>query len=65
MQSFSQIVRFGYILEWDNLFITQRYNNDWSGLYNGQPLPESSYVYLIDNNGDGKIDQKGWIYIAR
>ena len=34
-------------------------------IYNGQSLPESSYVYLIDKNGDGEIDQKGWIYIAR
>ena len=47
------------------IYNSKRYNNDWSGLYNGQPLPESSYVYLIDNNGDGKIDQKGWFYIAR
>ena len=47
------------------IYNSKRYNNDWSGLYNGQPLPESSYVYLIDKNGDGEIDQKGWIYIAR
>ena len=32
------------------IYNSKRYNNDWSGLYNGQPLPESSYVYLIDNN---------------
>jgi gliding motility-associated-like protein len=47
------------------IYNSKRYNNDWSGLYNGQQLPESSYVYLIDKNGDGEIDQKGWIYIAR
>jgi hypothetical protein len=47
------------------IYTSKRYNNDWSGLYNGQSLPESSYVYLIDKNGDGEIDQKGWIYIAR
>jgi len=29
------------------------------------PLPESSYIYLIDKEGDGVVDLKGWVYLTR
>ena len=32
------------------------YTNDWTGLLNGEPLPEASYVYMVDPDGDGNID---------
>ena len=41
------------------------YTNDWAGLLNGEPLPEASYVYMVDPDGDGTIDLKGWIYLTR
>ena len=41
------------------------YANDWTGLLNGQPIPEASYVYMVDQNGDGIIDLKGWFYLTR
>ena len=40
------------------------YNNDWNGQYNGGPLPDASYFYTIDRDGDGTIDQSGWVYIT-
>jgi gliding motility-associated-like protein len=41
------------------------YANDWTGLLNGQPIPEASYVFMVDQNGDGIIDLKGWFYLTR
>jgi gliding motility-associated-like protein len=41
------------------------YTNDWTGLLNGKPLPEASYVYMVDSDGNGAIDLKGWIYLTR
>jgi len=41
------------------------YTNDWTGLLNGKPLPEASYVYMVDSDGNGTIDLKGWIYLTR
>ena len=41
------------------------YTNDWTGLLNGEPLPEASYVYMVDPDGDGNVDLKGWIYLTR
>ena len=43
----------------------REYRNDWQGLFNGTPLPESSYIYLIDKEGDGVVDLKGWVYLTR
>lgn len=43
----------------------REYRNDWQGLFNGIPLPESSYIYLIDKEGDGVVDLKGWVYLTR
>jgi gliding motility-associated-like protein len=44
-----------------------QYQNDWNGVYqdNLEPLPDGSYAYTIDLEGDGKLDLHGWIYITR
>ena len=40
------------------------YNNDWDGQYKGGPLPDASYFYTIDRDGNGTVDQSGWVYIT-
>lgn len=48
------------------VFSTKNYQNDWDGHYqdNNTILPTaSSYLYLIDLDGDGNIDYRGWIFI--
>jgi gliding motility-associated-like protein len=49
------------------VFFAKNYNNDWNGYYKNetQPLPEGSYYFQIDLNGDGKFEQDGWVYITR
>ena len=39
------------------------YTNNWNGTYNGGPLPDAAYLYIIDLENDGKADLRGWIYI--
>lgn len=43
------------------------YQNDWGGVYknNKEPLPDGSYFYVIDTDGNGSADLSGWIYITR
>jgi gliding motility-associated-like protein len=43
----------------------REYRNDWQGLFQGVPLPESSYIYLVDKEGDGVVDLRGWVYLTR
>lgn len=42
------------------------YQNDWKGTYknNTEALPDGSYAYTIDLDGDGTMDIAGWIYIT-
>lgn len=47
------------------VFYTQGYKNDWSGTRNGSPLPEGSYYYRIDLEGNGSIEFEGWLYLSR
>jgi len=47
------------------IFYANPYQNDWDGTLNNSPLPQGSYLYLIDLNGDGKIEYENWIYITR
>ena len=49
------------------VFYAKNYQNNWNGFYKDQtqPLPDGSYYYQIDLNGDGKVDNDGWIYITR
>ena len=49
-----------------NLILNKKkYNNDWNGFYKGNPVPESSYLYMIDLNGDKVVDYKGWFYLTK
>ena len=34
------------------LFETSSYQNDWDGTYNGEPLPDGSYFYVVEFNGE-------------
>jgi gliding motility-associated-like protein len=49
------------------VFSARSYQNDWDGYYknNSTSLPDSSYYYQIDFEGDGSIDKDGWIYISK
>lgn len=45
------------------VFSAKNYQNDWDGHYknNSQSLPgSSSYLYMIDLDGDGVTDYQGW-----
>lgn len=54
---------------WDRKVFTSlgNYKNDWDGTYNNksEPVPDGSYAYIIDLEGDGEMDISGWIYITR
>ena len=47
------------------VFNTLNYRNDWSGTKDGNPLPEGSYYYRIDLDGNSTIDFEGWLYLTR
>jgi len=47
------------------VFEDVNYKNDWDGKLNGVPLPQASYLFLIDNNSDGNINHEGWFYLTR
>ena len=51
----------------DEVFFAKNYKNNWDGSYknNSGPLPDGSYYYQIDLDGDGVKDKEGWIYITR
>jgi gliding motility-associated-like protein len=34
------------------VFETSSYNNDWNGTHNGQDLPDGSYYYVIEHDGE-------------
>ncbi|TVR85945.1 MAG: hypothetical protein EA411_11790 [Saprospirales bacterium] len=46
------------------LFRAAPYENDWEGTYNGRPLPEGTYFYVIDF-GDGRSPANGFVVIKR
>ncbi len=50
--------RFGKLL-----YHSSAYKNDWDGTYNGAPLPEASYYYIIKSTEKGII--KGVINLVR
>ncbi|MCB0734016.1 MAG: gliding motility-associated C-terminal domain-containing protein [Flavobacteriales bacterium] len=31
------------------VFVSFNYQNDWNGTYNGEPVPEGTYLYIIEN----------------
>jgi gliding motility-associated-like protein len=46
------------------MFTKKGYNNDWDGNYNGEPLKEDTYYYVIDlGPGDKKV--KGYITVLK
>ena len=47
------------------IFSANPYMNNWSGLYNGTPVPSGSYYYRIDLDGNGNVDFEGWLYLSR
>lgn len=46
------------------LYTKRGYDNSWDGMFNGQPLAEGTYYYLIDF-GTEKLKQKGFITLVR
>ena len=47
------------------IYSKKNYQNTWPADHNKQPLPEGSYYYQIDLDGNGAIAYKGWIYLTR
>ena len=49
------------------VFYSANYKNDWNGNYQGSSeiLPIGSYLYQIDLDGDGSIDEQAWLYITK
>jgi gliding motility-associated-like protein len=47
------------------VFEKSNYQNNWGGEFEGAPLPEGSYFYIIDFNADGNPDYQGWLYLTR
>ncbi|MFT7612126.1 MAG: gliding motility-associated-like protein, partial [Parvicellaceae bacterium] len=46
-----------------HVFSSKNYNNDWDGTFNGEPLPDGSYYYVIQC--DGSVKEKGALTILR
>ena len=55
-----------YDVSGNEVFSSSPYENDWQGTNKDNfPLPEGSYLFIIDLNMDGAVDMQGWIYITR
>jgi gliding motility-associated-like protein len=54
---------------WGSLiFSAKNYQNNWDGKLNGNDvtLPDGgSYYYQIDLDGNGTVEEQGWLYITR
>lgn len=50
-----------------DVFYATNYKNNWDGSYknNSESLPDGSYYYQIDLDGNGTVDKEGWVYITR
>jgi len=46
------------------VFTATNYLNDWAGTYNGQPLTQGTYYYVIDL-GSGAPKYTGYVTILR
>lgn len=55
--------------QWGSLvFSAKNYQNNWDGKLNGNDvtLPDGgSYYYQIDLDGNGTVEEQGWLYITR
>ena len=47
------------------IFSTRNYRNNWSGATDNGLVPEGSYYFTLDLEGDDTLDRQGWIYISR
>jgi len=47
------------------LFRAKPYQNDWNGYYNGQPLPQATYYYILYLDEAKTNISKGNIYILK
>jgi gliding motility-associated-like protein len=47
------------------IFSAKPYGNNWNGIFEGTDLPEGSYYYRIDLDGNSTIDFEGWLYLTR
>jgi gliding motility-associated-like protein len=45
------------------VYQTQNYQNDWFGTWNGKPLPDGTYFYVLENTETGETLQNGYITI--
>ncbi len=51
---------------WGNkVYETLGYKNNWSGTYQGKPLPVATYYYIIELNDEEKRKHSGYISILR
>ncbi|MFZ1703972.1 MAG: gliding motility-associated C-terminal domain-containing protein [Saprospiraceae bacterium] len=51
--------------EWGNeVFSSKNYNNDWKGMYNGNPLPTGTYYFVLDL-GNGNRPLNGFLILQR
>ncbi len=53
-----------YNINGNTVYTTKGYNNDWQGTYNGSPLPDGTYFYVIKIDEDHQII-KGSVDILR
>ncbi|MEM1118911.1 MAG: HYR domain-containing protein [Bacteroidota bacterium] len=52
--------------EWGSeVYRQERYNNDWAGTYEGEPLPDGTYYYIYKADNDDPDPKKGYITIFR
>ena len=49
----------------EKIFSTRNYRNDWNGETSNGSVPDGSYFYRVDLEGDGVVDYQGWIFITR
>lgn len=47
------------------ILFKENYNNDWNGSSNGKIVPNGSYLYVIEIDGNKSDEIKGWVYITR
>ena len=65
IENYARDNHFEVFNRWGDLVLEATdYQNDWDGTYNGRPLPEGTYYWVIDL-GDGSEPQKGFVVIFR
>jgi gliding motility-associated-like protein len=51
---------------WGNeVFAAQNYQNDWAGTWDGKPLPDGTYFFVLLNGADGELIRKGYVTLHR